>query len=213
MKRKGFTLIELLVVIAIIAILAAILFPVFAKAREKARQTACLSNLKQLGTGWQMYAQDYDGKLMGTWYDGVPWTGTWRYWYEIVYPYVKNDKIFYCPSYGGATRPDMSYGIPAWYSGGATDSDISAMPYGVSDTIQIMETTWGVLDGPTFFNSYHSSVADARLRDDHNNGLNVTFADGHAKWMKVNQINRYQCAPASWWNIFGIADDGKLTGS
>ena len=60
MRRKGFTLIELLVVIAIIAILAAILFPVFAKAREKARQTSCLSNLKQITLGNQMYAQDYD---------------------------------------------------------------------------------------------------------------------------------------------------------
>ena len=63
MKRKGFTLIELLVVIAIIAILAAILFPVFAQAREKARQTACLSNLKQLATGGMLYSQDYDEKF------------------------------------------------------------------------------------------------------------------------------------------------------
>ena len=64
-KRRGFTLIELLVVIAIIAILAAILFPVFAQAREKARQTACLSNLKQVGTGLQMYSQDYDEAYSG----------------------------------------------------------------------------------------------------------------------------------------------------
>ena len=62
-RRHGFTLIELLVVIAIIAVLAAILFPVFAQAREQARQTTCLSNLKQLGTGLTMYAQDYDETL------------------------------------------------------------------------------------------------------------------------------------------------------
>ncbi len=64
--RKGFTLIELLVVIAIIAILAAILFPVFAKAREKARQTSCLSNMKQIGLASMMYAQDYDERLPGS---------------------------------------------------------------------------------------------------------------------------------------------------
>ena len=73
MSRRGFTLIELLVVIAIIAILAAILFPVFAKAREKARQTSCLSNVKQLGLGLMMYAQDYDEKLPSYL---PPWTPT-----------------------------------------------------------------------------------------------------------------------------------------
>src|ERR1700743_3800079 len=88
----GFTLIELLVVIAIIAILAAILFPVFAKAREKARQTACLSNCKQMSLGIQQYTQDYDETL--------PWAqqavgGAWNL---LIYPYVKNDQVFQCPS-------------------------------------------------------------------------------------------------------------------
>ena len=74
--RKGFTLIELLVVIAIIAILAAILFPVFAKAREKARQTSCLSNVKQIALGMLMYAQDYDERLCAGYVYGIGgWIG------------------------------------------------------------------------------------------------------------------------------------------
>jgi prepilin-type N-terminal cleavage/methylation domain-containing protein/prepilin-type processing-associated H-X9-DG protein len=90
---KGFTLIELLVVIAIIAILAAILFPVFAQAREKARQVTCLSNEKQIGIAIMMYAQDYDDTYPWTqWNQDPTWatkTGLWG-WYRMVYPYVKN---------------------------------------------------------------------------------------------------------------------------
>ncbi len=92
--RRGFTLIELLVVIAIIAILAAILFPVFARAREKARQTSCLSNLKQIGLGLLMYAQDYDEVLprsaQYTAPDLVIPEGGPDYWFEAIYPQVNN---------------------------------------------------------------------------------------------------------------------------
>jgi prepilin-type N-terminal cleavage/methylation domain-containing protein len=118
-STKGFTLIELLVVIAIIALLAAILFPVFARARENARRVSCLSNMKQIGLGLLQYAQDYDETLptMDTSIQGsslptttlkhysIPGNSTFRYatspyqnWIQEVYPYVKSWQIFRCPS-------------------------------------------------------------------------------------------------------------------
>ncbi|MFO8081619.1 MAG: DUF1559 domain-containing protein, partial [Armatimonadota bacterium] len=99
--RRGFTLIELLVVIAIIAILAAILFPVFARAREKARQTSCLSNLKQLGLGLMMYTQDYDEIYWGSTHTQAQNAEPETYWGHCVYPYVNNHQIFLCPTGGG----------------------------------------------------------------------------------------------------------------
>src|SRR5436190_15533824 len=96
MRRNGFTLIELLVVIAIIAILAAILFPVFAQARDKARQATCLSNLKQLGNAQMMYTQDYDETYPKA-YHALPDGSDWA-WYLEIQPYAKNTSIFRCPS-------------------------------------------------------------------------------------------------------------------
>ncbi|HEX8237567.1 MAG TPA: DUF1559 domain-containing protein [Abditibacteriaceae bacterium] len=132
--KKGFTLIELLVVIAIIAILAAILFPVFARARENARRASCSSNLKQIGLAMMQYAQDYDEKYpaatMGTW--GGPDDGRPRAWDYMIAPYIGmkvnreganqgSALIFKCPS-DGLTRnggtPTRSYAVPRWSSGG-----------------------------------------------------------------------------------------------
>ena len=97
-KIRGFTLIELLVVIAIIAILAAILFPVFAKVREKARQTSCLSNLKQLGLGYIQYTQDYDGTyLFGSEPCPQNYCGHGLGWAGQIYPYVKSTGVYACP--------------------------------------------------------------------------------------------------------------------
>jgi prepilin-type N-terminal cleavage/methylation domain-containing protein/prepilin-type processing-associated H-X9-DG protein len=104
--RRGFTLIELLVVIAIIAILAAILFPVFAQAREKARQTACLSNVKQMSTAVMMYAQDYD-ETFPLYYQPKANGDNW-YWHVQLQPYIKSWDIFRCPSCSD------SEGNPAW---------------------------------------------------------------------------------------------------
>ena len=97
MQRRGFTLIELLVVIAIIAILAAMLFPVFARAREQARRSSCLSNLKQLALATIMYGQDYDELLPVAATQGNPMLNV----VQGLWPYVRNRQIFYCPSIMG----------------------------------------------------------------------------------------------------------------
>ena len=111
-ERRGFTLIELLVVIAIIAILAAILFPVFSKAREKARQASCLSNVKQMSLGAMMYAEDYDGVNVPPWAYIAGGTNvdpsflgpyaalypTLVLWEQLVYPYTKSFAVCICPS-------------------------------------------------------------------------------------------------------------------
>jgi prepilin-type N-terminal cleavage/methylation domain-containing protein/prepilin-type processing-associated H-X9-DG protein len=111
--NPGFTLIELLVVIAIIALLAAILFPVFARARENARKSSCQNNIKQIGLGFAQYAQDYDeqfpiSRMLGP--SGVgqmfgPWADTNTAWSEAIYPFVKNTQIFKCPSAPAAPTP------------------------------------------------------------------------------------------------------------
>jgi prepilin-type N-terminal cleavage/methylation domain-containing protein/prepilin-type processing-associated H-X9-DG protein len=125
-KLRGFTLIELLVVIAIIAILAAILFPVFAQAREKARQTSCMSNQKQIGLGWLMYAQDYDGTMGLPSYftptGSVQWdaaylsaTATYDTSQGLVQPYMKSSAVQVCPD-----MPQIAAATKAKYGGYAT---------------------------------------------------------------------------------------------
>lgn len=139
-RRKGFTLIELLVVIAIIAILAAILFPVFARAREAARRTACLSNIKQLALANLMYAADWDQWFCISYMDHVvanvtPWT-EWSWpdvwpgttegdsFVQLLFPYVKNIQLFKCPNLDnpGNNLPtqieDLYYGGPDNWSSG-----------------------------------------------------------------------------------------------
>ena len=115
MKQRGFTLIELLVVIAIIAILAAILFPVFARAREKARQASCESNLKQLALGTLMYAQDYDERFPCWERDTYDESLSPLHPGRSVYPYIKNLAVFACPS-GGDVSGSQTEDPSTWPS-------------------------------------------------------------------------------------------------
>jgi prepilin-type N-terminal cleavage/methylation domain-containing protein/prepilin-type processing-associated H-X9-DG protein len=201
--RRGFTLIELLVVIAIIAILAAILFPVFARAREKARQSSCLSNEKQLMTGILMYAGDYDELLVYNWYDpnlsGSLDAGEYT-WRSAILPYVRNSQIFQCPSKrmdGTAFDGGFDAGALSGYALNVAHYPVGSPtpPYGAplgqvgdaSSCVFIMEEDGGESRG-TADNAAGWVPEDApALR--HNEGANYAFVDGHVKFMKPAQID------------------------
>jgi prepilin-type N-terminal cleavage/methylation domain-containing protein/prepilin-type processing-associated H-X9-DG protein len=160
-KRSGFTLIELLVVISIIAILAAILFPVFARARENARRASCQSNLKQIGLGFAMYTQDYDERYpQGQWFcnyrsptaaDTTCPAGVGFYaahpavyiqWYHVMHPYTKSIQLYNCPSNSAIPKQKNSQ-WGDWDTGQKT-------PYG-----------WNTVNGTqTFLGIHTSTVAD-----------------------------------------------------
>ncbi len=201
--RKGFTLIELLVVIAIIAILAAILFPVFAKAREKARQTACLSNIKELALAVLMYAQDYDGRICG---HHTNLNAGYGYWYHNIEPYVKNTQLFQCPSYLGSS----AYGSYGYNGYGTTASNglgwrakyssqwaplISKVrqPATMIMLSEVTSSSTGDLRG-----AYAAGNANCVDDDRHNEGVNVGHVDGHAKWYKATSIAPGDHRPTGW---------------
>jgi prepilin-type N-terminal cleavage/methylation domain-containing protein/prepilin-type processing-associated H-X9-DG protein len=126
-EKKGFTLIELLVVISIIAIIAAILFPVFARVRENARRTSCASNMKQIGLGILQYVQDYDEKMpaaaFGLANDNTVTNcaaGAWR-WMDAIYPYIKSEQIFICPDRVSVKNVTYTY---------CEEPDVSLHPWG-----------------------------------------------------------------------------------
>jgi prepilin-type N-terminal cleavage/methylation domain-containing protein/prepilin-type processing-associated H-X9-DG protein len=198
MSRRGFTLIELLVVIAIIAILAAILFPVFARAREKARQSSCQSNLKQLGLGMMMYAQDYDERMTYRYYRLNPSVAGGPAWDTgLLQPYLKNTQVNICPD-----TLSRSYGYNVDYLQGTALAAI-ASPAETCMICDIKRNTSGLygdvfVSRPSRFGTPPTmpstdedqyavsgdSASYIRPMGVHNGGCNICWVDGHVKWMK-----------------------------
>jgi prepilin-type N-terminal cleavage/methylation domain-containing protein/prepilin-type processing-associated H-X9-DG protein len=207
-KRFGFTLIELLVVIAIIAILAAILFPVFAQAREAARKSSCQSNLKQIGTALAMYQTDYDGKMFSSGdldptsipdgqnlirmvQGGLPY---------LLQPYIKNTQIFRCPSDTGAdywARNQRWW--PAAYWSGVTSSYMFRHVFDINGCNS--NTQQGTSDAALGFPAEQVTIAE--LAAWHNEKkevwsgdfvprtrtFNCVFADGHVKIYRMDALS------------------------
>ncbi len=200
MNKPGFTLIELLVVIAIIAILAAILFPVFAQAREKARAISCLSNLKQLGTASMMYAQDYDEMVLPhcirDFYD--PNSVVLSYWFEEVMPYVKNSQVFVCPSLRGALGGHDFVGSYAYICDGFTvdpnNVNYSGLPFGgiyalaaiyyPAELIMLGESVKATCRVCPLYHDHAFPPVWPVQMDRHHRGSNYLFYDGHAKFLR-----------------------------
>ncbi|NLO05152.1 MAG: DUF1559 domain-containing protein [candidate division WS1 bacterium] len=207
MKRDaGFTLIELLVVIAIIAILAAILFPVFARAREKARQSSCLSNMKQLSLAVLQYVQDYDERWHRHYFampsalaqpDGSAPTSDFI-WTHMIYPYVNNVQVFHCPS----NPEDMTFRSASSYNYSFNYHGAGLFNHRKLAEINHPAEKLVYVDGGSYIASPFSSPgANPDLRTDpgghyyidavkawHNDGCNVAYADGHAKWEQYMKV-------------------------
>ncbi len=183
--RRAFTLIELLVVIAIIAILAAILFPVFARAREKARQAACLSNVKQMALATLMYAQDYDEVLpFGI---GGPTSTTLLSLMELLAPYMKSEQIQRCPSDPTGTINFTAEGLGRYSYGWNRVLFAYRLPVGPPPAavvslaaVGLPAATVSVYDGLDTSTVPGMHVIQAAFR--HNQGANAGFLDGHGKW-------------------------------
>jgi prepilin-type N-terminal cleavage/methylation domain-containing protein/prepilin-type processing-associated H-X9-DG protein len=211
MKRAGFTLIELLVVIAIIAILAAILFPVFARAREKARQASCQSNLKQIGLAWKMYLGDYDDILPPLYTTTPGISGGYFHTPELLHPYIMNAQIWTCPS-DPATGQSFDWGIlnnygynQSRFAGHANfDRFLAAAEIAEpAETIVFIDDT-NLYAGPYTpevpvgydpnANVPNTGNDGTRAVNRHNEMYNILFADGHVKSQRDTKYREW-----SYW--------------
>lgn len=228
--RAGFTLIELLVVIAIIAILAAILFPVFAQAREKARQTSCLSNNKQQGLATLMYVQDYDETFPIGLYFTVGATGPCTMTsYQEITPYQKNAQVEVCPSdnsklnvnnaLAGLGAPPacvtsspltfvsyqpnyavVAFGAPPTFSN-PTPAALAALPVPASTSLYSDATVAGGGAYP---------LLSAPIQARHSGNVNACFADGHAKVVKCKPDTGTGTTQVTFVALDGAIDKGYV---
>jgi prepilin-type N-terminal cleavage/methylation domain-containing protein/prepilin-type processing-associated H-X9-DG protein len=183
-SHRGFTLIELLVVVAIISILAAILFPVFGRARENARRSSCQSNLKQIGIAMMQYVQDNDERFMHSDHDATPpYT-----WFQPLQPYIKSTQVFKCPSLGDESSspdPNTDYIINGFFAHGVSQAlfQNSAEQIAVAER----EKNLAAFDYHPFTEGSDLTAPemdDNISKDRHFNGSNYIFADGHVKWLR-----------------------------
>ncbi len=209
-SSSGFTLIELLVVIAIIALLAAILFPVFSRARENARKTSCLNNMKQIGLATMQYTQDYDESMVKIWTTYGPGNTNVMWWQDVLQPYMKSYQLVRCPS----QNPSSSYivnrpaGFPnpllTSYVGNNvyTDAAGAAVLYpplragsGVGRSLADFEDPTGTIaftevriGNMEIFEWNQTDLGSApRVDKRHLEGCNFVFSDGHVKWLRQSQ--------------------------
>jgi prepilin-type N-terminal cleavage/methylation domain-containing protein len=222
----GFTLIELLVVIAVISLLAAILFPVFAKVREKARQSACSSNEKQLALGVLMYAEDYDETLLPTAVNNL--SGNTILWPDEIEPYVKSTQVRFCPS--DSQEKLNSYGLNELNFADLTDAGAPppktiAQFQTPSATVMLSELGVGSLTSDTdlvtpVYGAYKLTVPDVAMNDQydarpaarHFQRANVACMDGHVKSMRMEQFYTGQ-SPVDLWFCTDPTDAANCHGS
>lgn len=198
--RRGFTLIELLIVIAIIALLAAILFPVFSRARENARRASCQNNLKQITTAIFQYTQDYDERLPRMYYQTGPNASDVRCWPILIAPYIKSTPVFTCPS--GSRAADALPGTGFYVAYGMninfdrnndvlSSYSIAAMTH-PSELLILCDNSTPAAVGyyATYFkmnavNWVNNVLLPCTL---HFEGSNAAFADGHVKWLRQEKL-------------------------
>ncbi|HAZ63177.1 MAG TPA: hypothetical protein DCZ72_06150 [Armatimonadetes bacterium] len=228
MRKRAFTLIELLVVIAIIAILAAILFPVFAKAREKARQSSCSSNLKQIGLAALQYIQDHDEMMFGGWLgtvNGPSVAGVNWKWMDMIQPYVKSNQLYDCPSQKnkfpsyipatgnnyGSYRINCAYwgggnatGAARWHSIGAVQVPAGTIwvTEGCNNHFEVAWENVAANPAPAVTGGI-PSLAQAGLP--HFDTANVVFCDGHVKPLRMDDLVRANANNV--YSVWTVQDD------